>query len=224
MFARILSRVPATTSEYRKPSVAGCSLGVLLMFPALIVGCLVLGLLFVPDYWVVPTLWMPDRLGLLQRTTEDQIATFFVTSSQPEFGVPHSGTYILLARGSFLGQPVLMSKRTGKRIALYNTNAINKYGVRNLDGVPVGEFTVDEPDTVQIANWRKQSPEMYALAPDFGGRNTRVIAWSFILQLAAIVLAVGGLYYGINRNRIRQEKAAGAEKRDRLGQWMQGKS
>ncbi len=44
------------------------------------------------------------------------------------------------------------------------------------------------------------------------------------VELVAAVLIVGGLYYGINRHRIRQEKAARAEKRDRLGQWMQDKN
>ena len=191
------------------------------MFPALVIGCLVLGLLFAPDYLTVPTLFIPDRLGLLQRVTEDQLAIVTISGSVPEFQVAQAGIYVLLDRSPSPRVPVLMSKETGRRIALYQMNAINLYGTSHLAGVPLGQFIMDKPGEILIANMPPEASYIFALAPDFVGRNNTTIILSFILHVLILAVVIGIVYYGLNRNRIRREKSARSDKRAKFDQWTQ---
>lgn len=226
MLSRIFKRTQISGTQYRKPSLGSCFIGVIL--GTVLYGVSVYLVFSLPSAWnflIKSSLFIPDQLGLIRRVTANDVITVTAPpATDIEFSKP--GKYVILSTDLLPAKDrvSLRSKETGEPIEVpYILNGINVYW-SGVDGRPIFEFYIQQSGTYQFAIEKLPpgpvSEYTLYIVPDFSTRNRIVLASSCLLHGTVVILAISTVYYWRNKSRQEMEEVEKREKRDKFEAWM----
>jgi hypothetical protein len=167
------------------------------------------------------SLFIPGKLGLVERKTPADNLSLIVPGREVLHFV-HPGKYHIhrnVAAIHFYNIS-LVSNRTGEAVEIMGIPRKDVPG----DDTPLFEFNIEEPGfyamTVAVTGRTSDQREVLTLVPYVGNQNGAVAFFAMPIQLAIIGLAGWGAYYGLNRKKIRAEKALQASKQTEFEGWL----
>jgi hypothetical protein len=166
-------------------------------------------------------LFLPSRLGLIQRVTPDQVNKIDLTTASPailEF--PRAGKYAVYSGDTALLEAnvlygthsvwlVIKSQATGEPIEIGSVErGLVPYDTPFADGRPIFSFEIPAPGPYEVDfSWRQAS---IAIVPDYVTGKESLIWLSYAAQVILLLLLAGILYlprYLRNREIIESIKA-----------------
>jgi hypothetical protein len=226
VFQPLLKLLFPSTENPGKPSFRSCAVGCVFAPLALVLILCVIALPFWWDILVVPTLIIPDHLGMLRHITPDEAITLdYEMPTVYILNLSHAGTYVVFCSDDVpMERLVARYGNNGRDMNVTPISKINLYGSRAVPGTPIAEFKVERAGSVEISLNRFDGAKpryTFLLVPSFAEKNSLVITVSAILHIIVVGLVLGGAYYFFNQEDIRRHQTNQQQKRDNLDKMVE---
>lgn len=213
-----------TEQPYRPPSIRAIVAGVIIFTALLIVLC---SLSEVVKLVGSPFLYIPARLGLIQRVTRDQVRALDLASGSTVLDFTPAGRYavftidydlLVLTDGLLSAHAApwlrLKSQETGKSVAVsFIERGLRPYDTPFARGRPIFTFYIEAPGRY-VMTYPARNATIF-IVPDYTTGKEKTIALAYFLQIAVIGAFLGGLFYPRLRRYWIYQREIAAERRQK---------
>lgn len=186
-------------SDFQKPKIRVITMGILIFVLLIMLICFLSEAVKFAGY---PFLILPDRLGIVQQVSSQEIISINLNSSKEVYNFPKAGKYVVYTRDYDLlninlqlkdtdSPPwlrVISSDRSREVSVNYVKRGLRFYDTPLTPGRPILTFEIDTPGDYLLIHTTR--PALIGILPDYVSGSEQRITYLYILQLIILLIPV----------------------------------
>lgn len=195
---------PISAEFYRPPSIRAILGGILLLIAVLMSLCSLSDLVKLAG---APFLFIPDRLGVVQQVSKDEVRTVSLDTSPTLLEISPPGPYVvyaanddlltitnLLEDAQALPWLTVKSQATGESLAVSTVErGLRPYDTSIVRGRPIYTFDIGAPGWYELRHPNRHAT--ISILPDYTTGKETLIVFLTLLQIIAIASIPGFIYF-----------------------------